>query len=148
MADDMNSALLGNILGAVGRNGCSIADIATGLASLSGAVGINAERVINSGLLGVKDLQASMAECCCNLRNQVQQMGYDNQLATCNQTNTISNKIDALGTLNTQNTQRILDSLCNGRMQDMQTKLFDMSQQAQTASIVSQLKTTSTTTAG
>lgn len=63
---------------------------------VGGAIGLSSEKVINSILLGNKDLQSQIATCCCQNKELVQKMGYDNQLATVNQTNSIISRIDQL----------------------------------------------------
>lgn len=104
-------------------------------------------------VMGQKDAAAQMASCCCDIKTNIlnqtnalqgqiaqlangvaqgfSQVGY----AQAQQTNILQNTANA-------NTQRIIDQLNAQTTNDLRDKLFDMSQQAQTASIVSQLKTT------
>lgn len=131
--------------------------------SLSGAIGANHEQLhginasINAAstanLMSQKDTSAQMASCCCDLKSSL--LGQTNQLQsqiaslangvqtgfanigflTQSQTNELSNVMN-------NNTQRILDKMCNDTTQNLRDKLWEASQTAQTASIVSQLKTT------
>ena len=56
-------------------------DIRAGIQGLQGDVRFTGERVINSGLMGMKDLQATFKDCCCQSKELIQRMGYENQLA-------------------------------------------------------------------
>ena len=56
-------------------------DIRAGFQGLQGDVKFTGERVINSNLLGLKDLQATFKDCCCENKELTQKMGYENQLA-------------------------------------------------------------------
>lgn len=106
-----------------------------------------------TNMLGQKDAQAQMASCCCDLKSNL--LSQTNQLQsqiaqlangvqtgfaqvgflTQQQTNELNNNANA-------NTQRIIDKMCADTTQNLRDRVFEMSQQAQTASIVSQLKTT------
>lgn len=111
-----------------------------------------------SNIIGQKDAAAQMASCCCdiksNILNQTNQLqGRIDQLAngvaqgfaqvgflTQQQTNELNTNANA-------NTQRIVDLINSQTTQELRDKLYEMSQSAQTASIVNQLKSTTTTTA-
>lgn len=97
-------------------------------------------------------------------------MGYEQQLATCGQTNTITNAINTVNTglergfssigyqmatdkcdiirAGQDNTQRIIDTLNNHWTADLQQKYNDarleLSQQRQNATLIAALKTTTT----
>jgi len=104
-------------------------------------------------MMGQKDAAAQMASCCCdiksNILNQTNALqGQISQLANGVQTGFANigfltqQQTNELNNNNNANTQRIIDQLNAQTTNDLRDKLFDMSQQAQTASIVSQLKTT------
>lgn len=140
---DINSlqTALSTINSNVNQIGCDI--------KLSGCEVINAIQSGNAGLA------SQLASCCCDLRTSIERQGYENQLATLNQTATLQNsstsqfnilsaKIDAQTTI-------INDKFCQLEMREMQNKIDVLrnentqlalvaSQQAQTANIVSQLK--------
>lgn len=103
----------------------------------------------------------------------ITKMGYENQLANCNQTNTLQNaitsgfnnlmadnatKFNIIGSKIDAQTQIINDKFCQLEMREMQNKIdalrqennqlaLSASQQAQTANIVNQLRTTAPTPA-
>lgn len=100
------------------------------------------------------------------VNNNITKMGYESQLSVCNQTNTLQNaitggfnalmadnasKFNIVGAKIDAQTQMINDKFCQLEMREMQNKIdtlrqennqlaLSASQQAQTANIVSQLK--------
>ena len=76
----------------------AICDVRGGIDKVAGAVGFSAERVINAINSGDASLSRQLSECCCNVRDAITRQGYENQLATCNQTNTIMTGINTLAT--------------------------------------------------
>ena len=96
-----------------------------------------------------------IASCCCDVRTAIERQGFENQLATVNQTNalqsTASTQFNILGAKIDAQTQIINDKFCQLEMREMQNKIdtlrqentnlvLSASQQAQTANIVSQLR--------
>ena len=105
-------------------------------------------------------------EAICGVNNNITKMGYESQLSVCNQTNTLQNaitsgfnslmadnavKFNIVGSKIDAQTQMINDKFCQLEMREMQNKIdtlrqennqlaLSASQQAQTANIVSQLK--------
>lgn len=108
------------------------------------------------------DVRSSIAD----VNNNITKMGYESQLSMCNQTNTLQSaitsgfnsllsdnttKFNVLGSKIDAQTQIINDKFCQLEMREMQNKIdalrqennqlaLSASQQAQTANIVSQLK--------
>lgn len=130
-------------------------------------------QVINAITSGNASLASQLASCCCDVResiagvnNNITKMGYENQLANCNQTNTLQNaitsgfnnlmsdnasKFNILGSKIDAQTQIINDKFCQLEMREMQNKIDSLredkaalqlsaSQQAQTANIVNQIR--------
>lgn len=107
-----------------------------------------------------------LKDCCCQTQQNIIKMGYEQQLATCNQTNTLQNAIQYVATgvergfaassfQNAQdkcdiirsgqdNTQRIIDTLNNHWQYDLQQRYNDarleLSQQKQNATLIAALK--------
>lgn len=90
-------------------------------------VGMTGLQVINAIQGGNADLSHQLCECCCNMRQQVAEQGYQNQLRTVEQTNTLGTAIGANG-------QRIVDAIadlktttvkefCDARERDMQVDI-------------------------
>lgn len=185
MADNQNSNLLmdaikGNnvAIGQLASNlNCdfntlnqSICCVKSAIEQVAGNVGFSAERVINAVNMGDCGIISAIKDCCCNTQQAILKMGYENQLANCNQTNTITNAINTVNTglergfsnvaYETQaqtcqiinsgnaNTQRIIDTLNCHWNADLQQRYNDakleLSQKNQNEYLISQLKTTTT----
>lgn len=111
----------------------AICDVRGGIQALAGQVGFSAERVINAVNLGNAGLMSALQNCCCQTQQAIIKMGYEQQLATCQQTGELRNGQRDLGVAITQgfsatafqaqqdkcdiiragqdNTQRIIDTL-------------------------------------
>ena len=72
----------------------AICDVRGGIDRLAGEVGFSAERVINAINAGDATISRQLAECCCNTREAITRQGYENQLATVNQTNALQSAIN------------------------------------------------------
>lgn len=181
MADNQNSNL---IMGAIQGNNCDLKTLASNLncdfnqlqnsvcavrsaiEQVGGKIGYSAERVINAANLGDMNIIQQLKDCCCQTQQNIIKMGYEQQLATCNQTNTLQNAIQYVATgvergfaassfQNAQdkcdiirssqdNTQRIIDTLNNHWQCDLQQRYNDarleLSQQKQNATLIAALK--------
>ena len=181
MADNQNSNL---IMGAIQGNNCDLKSLASNLncdfnqlqnsvcavrsaiEQVGGKIGYSVERVINAANLGDMNIIQQLKDCCCQAQQNIIKMGYEQQLATCNQTNTLQNAIQYVATgvergfaassfQNAQdkcdiirssqdNTQRIIDTLNNHWQCDLQQRYNDarleLSQQKQNAALIAALK--------
>lgn len=72
----------------------AICDVKGGIDKVAGAIGFSAERVINAINYGDATLSRQLSECCCNIRDAITRQGYENQLATVNQTNALQSAIN------------------------------------------------------
>ena len=104
-----------------------VSAIRDGIANLASTTGMSSMQIINAVQSGNAALQSKLGECCCNMKTMVMEQGYQNQLATVNQTNTLTNAI-------TSGNQRIVDAIadlktttiaefCAARERDMQDKI-------------------------
>lgn len=57
-----------------------ICDLRAGVQNVAGKIDFSAERVINAAILGDKDIVAALKDCCCQNKELVQRMGYENQI--------------------------------------------------------------------
>lgn len=181
MQDNQNSNLLmdaikgnANAIGMLASNlncdfnalNSAICDVRAAVDKVSGAIGYNAERVINAVNMGDCNVIQAIKDCCCATQKAILEQGYQNQLANCNQTNTIMTGINGVNTgiergfstvaYETQkqtcdiinagnaNTQRIIDVLNNHWSQEqalaLQDSKFRISQMEQNQYLLSQLK--------
>ncbi len=143
----------------------AIGGVQNSITQVAGQIGTTGERVINSVLLGNKDLTSALQSCCCTTQQSILKMGYENQLATQAQTSALMGRLDVLGNgitqgfaqvgynqqqltcdilnANEKNTQRIVDTLNTHWNQELQLKYQDakseLSQLAQTSALTTQL---------
>lgn len=117
--------------------GCSIQQMQSALCSVQNLiqgvgnqVGMSAQQIINGIQSGNTALATQIADCCCKTQNAITTMGYENQLAVCNQTNALTNTMNnnalSLRDGATANTQAILarlDAMQNQALQDKITSL-------------------------
>ena len=147
------------IMSAIQRNGvdisqlastlnCSIGQVtagtnamATQISTLAGQQGMSAQQIINSIQAGNCQLTAQLAQCCCDVRTAIERQGYESQLATLNQTNTLTNaantQFNVLGSKIDAQTQIINDKFCQLEMREMQNKLD--AERAKSAALAGQL---------
>ena len=113
MQDNQNSNL---IMDAVKGNATAIGQLASNLncdfnalqnaiccvksaiEHVGGQVGFSAERVINAVNMGDCNVIQALKDCCCATQKSILEMGYQNQLQNCQQTNTIMTGISGVNT--------------------------------------------------
>lgn len=131
------------IMQTLNRNGVDIASLAqavntssdqilAGINSVSQAIcglgnqmGQNTNSILTAIMQGNNALTSQICNCCCDMKQLVATQGYENQLAMCNQTNTLVNTANqntlSLRDSATANTQAIiakLDAMQNQALQD------------------------------
>lgn len=146
----------------------SVCGIQAAIQDVGGKVGFSAERVINAANLGNLNIIQQLKDCCCTTQQNINRMGYENQLGQkdiinamqqgfcytntglergfSNLGNLIQSVVCDLKTSGKENTQRIVDVLNNHLEQDLRIQLEDSKRREQTGFIIQQLKTTTTTT--
>lgn len=146
----------------------SVCGIQAAIQDVGGKVGFSAERVINAANLGNLNIIQQLKDCCCTTQQNINRMGYENQLgqkdiinamqqgfcytntglerAASSLGNLIQTVVCDLKTSGKENTQRIVDVLNNHWEQDLRIQLEDSKRREQTGFIIQQLKTTTTTT--
>lgn len=95
-----NSQALSNLasnlnVGVASLNG-AISSIRSSIDAVGAATGMGAERVVNSVILGNKDLAQQICSCCCENKQLVTTMGYEGQLRDQANTAAIQTRIDSL----------------------------------------------------
>lgn len=148
---DLNQ-LASSINCSVGQIESAINAVSTQLCNIGSQIGMSSQQIINSIQAGNSALATQLADCCCKTQNAITTMGYENQLAMCNQTNTLVNTANQ-NTLSlrdgaTANTNAILaklDAIQNQALQDKIASLTaekatltaEISQRNQNATILS-----------
>ena len=118
------STMLGQDFNLVNSGVSAIRD---GIAALTAQTGMSALQIQNAIQSGNASLASQLCQCCCDNKLLVTSQGYENQIATLNQTNTLASAI-------TGGNQRIVDAIsdlksttisefCAARERDMQSKI-------------------------
>lgn len=154
--------------------GCSIGQVQEGINTLNmslcnvgNQVGMSGQQIINAIQSGNCTLANQIASCCCDVRTAIERQGFENQLATVNQTNTLQNTMNQnfialnnaerdnfqmLGAKIDSQTSLIQDKFCQLEMREMQNRINTLQQeksaletsallQQQTQNLVGQLRT-------
>lgn len=90
-------------------------------------VGLTGQQVINSIVQGNMNLAQQLCQCCCEMKQLVTSQGYENQIATLNQTNQLGaaingngqRTIDAIADLKTT----MVKEFCDVKEREMQDKI-------------------------
>ena len=97
------------------------------IANVASQTGMTGLQVINAIQAGNASLASQLCECCCNMKQLVVEQGYQNQIATLNQTNTLGT---AISTASQRNVDAISDlktsmvaEFCAAKERDMQSKI-------------------------
>lgn len=153
----------GNAIGQLSTSlNCSTQQLQNAICNIQGQiqnvgnqVGLSSQQIINAVQSGNNQLLSQIASCCCDVRNAITTQGYENQLATVNQTNTLTSnsntQFNILGAKIDAQTQILNDKFCQLEMREMQNTITSLRAdkaaleaaaitQAQTANIVNQLK--------
>lgn len=145
-----------NLNCSVGQIQQAINGVSAKVAEVGCQVGMSSQQIINSIQAGNCQIANQMAQCCCDVKGAIQQQGYENRIATINQTDDLKSnantQFNILGAKIDAQTQIINDKFCQLEMREMQNKIdtlraeksaleLSASQQAQTANIVNQLRT-------
>lgn len=120
---------------------CSVQQIQTALCNIQAQSGLSAQQIINAVQSGNSQVLSQMASCCCDVRTAIERQGYESQLATLNQTNTLTSnantQFNIVGAKIDAQTQIINDKFCQLEMREMQNKLD--AERAKSAALAGQL---------
>lgn len=94
----------------------AINSVQSQIQSVGNQIGMSGQQVINAIQAGNCQIASQIASCCCDVRTAIERQGYEGQLATLNQTNTLGSKID-------QQTTLISDKFCQLEMRELQNKI-------------------------
>ena len=101
--------------------------VQTALATIAANQGMNVMQVVNAIQSGNTALQNQLCQCCCQTQQNIMQQGYENQIATLNQTNSLNGTINANGQRNVDAIADLKSSMisefCAARERDMQAKI-------------------------
>lgn len=164
---DLAVAVNGNFAGV----NAAICGVRNAITEANGNINLAAEKMLNGVILNGAQLGSKIQEVGCGIKSEILNQGYQNQLANCQQTNTIqagfgnTNNViaqaaTALGfqlqteacatrQTSTDNTQRIIDTLNNHWSLEQQTTIQQLRDEIgrlnQTTTLIAALKPATTT---
>ena len=105
----------------------AVATLQSGLSNLALQQAVSVPQIINSIQSGDAALQAQLASCCCENRLLTTQQGYEAQIRTLEQTNTLGAQADRntnsiIGAINAQ-TVAMNDGFCAIKERELQSKI-------------------------
>ena len=89
---------------------------------------------------GITDLGYAMKDCCCGINRNIDAVRYEGAQNTCAITNAIHAEGEATRALINANTMQDLRDRLEAKNQELQTANFQLSQQAQTAGLIAELR--------
>lgn len=105
----------------------AVATLQAGLSNLALQQAVSVPQIINSIQSGNSTLMSKLCECCCENRLLTTQQGYEAQIRTIEQTNTLGSQADRntasiVGAINAQ-TIAMNDQFCAAKERDLQSKI-------------------------
>ena len=105
----------------------AIATLQSGLSTLALQQAVSVPQIINSIQSGNSALASQLCQCCCENKLLVTSQGYENQIATLNQTNQLGSQADRntraiTDAINAQ-TVAMNDQFCAAKERDLQSKV-------------------------
>lgn len=105
----------------------AVATLQSGLSSLALSQAVSVPQIINSIQSGDAGLMSKLCECCCQNKLLTTQLGYESQIRTIEQTNTLGSQSDRntasiVGAINDLKATTISE-FCAARERDMQAKI-------------------------
>ena len=94
----------------------ALTSLGTQVQAVGNTVGLSGQQIINAIQAGNASIASQLASCCCDVKGAISTQGYENRLATIDQTATLAAKIDAQTTM-------INDKFCALEMREMQNKI-------------------------
>lgn len=116
------SELAGNLNVSISALQQSLNSVNLAIQNVGNQVGMSGMQVINAIQAGNCDLGSKLASSCCEVRNAITTQGYENRIATLQQTDAILAKIG-------EQTTVINDKFCDLEKREMQSKIDALAQQ-------------------
>lgn len=94
----------------------AICQVQSSIQGVGNQVGMSGQQIINAIQAGNCQISHQIADCCCNVRTAITTQGYENQLATINQTNVLQSTMNGnnqaiLARLDAMSNQALLDKI-------------------------------------
>lgn len=94
----------------------NLATLQNGLTALTGQTGLSAQQIINAIQAGDASLASQLCQCCCEMKQLVTSQGYENQIRTLQQTETLGGAIADLKST-------MIEQFCNQERREMQATI-------------------------
>lgn len=105
----------------------AVANVQNALATIAAQQGVSTLQIVNSIQSGDASLSRQLCECCCENRLLTTEQGYQAQLRTLEQTNSLQNTINANGQRNVDAISDLkatmIQSFCDVKEREMQEKI-------------------------
>lgn len=117
----------------------AICQVQSSIQGVGNQVGMSGQQIINAIQAGNCQISHQIADCCCNVRTAITTQGYENQLATINQTNALQSTMNGnnqaiLARLDAMSNQALLDKIDTLREKNS-SLIAQLSNEHQTAAI-------------
>lgn len=144
-----------NLNCSVGQIQQAINGVSAKVAEVGCQVGLSSQQIINAIQAGNASIVSQMAQCCCDVKTAIERQGYENRLATIEQTQTLTSssntQFNILGAKIDAQTQLLSEKFCELEKREMQREIqqlrdekqgYQMSAltQQQTQNLVNQLR--------
>lgn len=122
----------------------AVTNVQNAVQSVGNQVGMSGQQVINAVQQGNMSIAQQLSSCCCDLRESVTRSNYDNQIATLNQTNQLTDNINRINSnLSTgfagMNHENALQTCSINTNMQAQTQSLKDTNNANTQAIISKL---------
>ena len=108
----------------------AINSVMTAVQGVGNQVGLSSTQVINAIQAGNASLGQQLAQTCCNVREAITNQGYENRIATLEQTNILGSKIDsgdaAIAQAIQAQTTVINDKFCDLEKRELQNRITEL----------------------
>lgn len=144
-----------NLNCSVGQIQQAINGVSAKVSEVGCQVGLSSQQIINAIQGGNASIANQLASCCCDVKTAIERQGYENRIATINQTDDLKSnantQFNIIGAKIDAQTQIINDKFCQLEMREMQREIqqlrdekqgYQMSAltQQQTQNLVNQLR--------
>lgn len=108
----------------------AINSVMSSIQSVGNQVGLSSTQIINAVQAGNASLGQQIAQTCCNVREAITNQGYENRIATLEQTNQLGSKMDAghnaiINAIANQTTV-INDKFCDLEKRELQNRITEL----------------------
>lgn len=105
----------------------AVQNVQNALQTLALQQAVSVPQIINAIQSGNQQLSQQLCNCCCDMQRQVMAQGYENQIATLNQTNALQGTMNANGQRNIDAIADLkatmVQSFCDVKEREMQDKI-------------------------